>query len=105
MIATRSERLNSRLARREPATHRYALGQSVRLKASFNTGPESREIYQITGRLPARGDSLQYRIRSETERHERMATEDNLEPVRVSRDDEDATLLKKTFGNGQGTKA
>ncbi|MDX8501967.1 hypothetical protein RFM99_26590 [Mesorhizobium sp. VK4C] len=105
MISTRSQRLNSRLARREPATHRYALGQSVRLKTSFNTVPKSSEIYQITGRLPARGDSLQYRIRSETERHERVATEDNLEPVRVSRNDEDATLLERTFGIGQGTKA
>ncbi|MDX8440630.1 hypothetical protein [Mesorhizobium australafricanum] len=105
MITTRSGRLNSRHVSREPAIHRYALGQSVRLKASFNTVPQSGEIYQITGRLPARGDSLQYRIRSETERYERMATEDNIEPVRVSRDDEDAALLKRTFGNGQGTKA
>ncbi|WFP74972.1 hypothetical protein [Mesorhizobium sp. WSM4906] len=105
MISTHPERLNSRLTRREAATHRYSLGQSVRLKSSFNTVQDSREIYQITARLPARGDSLQYRIRSEAERHERMATEDSLEPVRASRDDEGAALLKRTFGNGQGTKA
>ncbi|WP_430694646.1 hypothetical protein [Mesorhizobium dulcispinae] len=105
MISIRSERLNSRPTRHEAATHCYSLGQSVRLKRSFNTIQESREIYQITARLPPRGDSLQYRIRSEAERHERMATEDSLEPVRASRDDEDAALLKRTFGNGQRTKA
>jgi hypothetical protein len=105
MISIRSERLNSRPTRREAATHRYSLGQSVRLKRSFNTIQQSHEIYQITARLPPRGDSLQYRIRSEAENHERMATEDSLEPVHASRDDEDAALLKRTFSNGQGTKA
>ncbi|RRH96029.1 hypothetical protein EH240_23755 [Mesorhizobium tamadayense] len=105
MISTRSERLNSRPMRREAATHRYSLGQSVRLKGSFNTIPKSREIYQITATLPPRGDVLQYRIRSDAESHERVATEDSLEPVRVARDDEDAALLKRTFGDGQGTKA
>lgn len=104
MITIRSERLNGRPTRREAATHRYSLGQSVRLKRSFNTIQESREIYQITARLPPRGGSLQYRIRSEAERHERMATEDSLDPVRA-RDDEGTALLERTFGNGQGTKA
>ncbi|RWM33109.1 hypothetical protein [Mesorhizobium sp.] len=105
MISIRSERPDSRLTRRESATHRYSLGQSVRLKRSFNTVQESREIYQITARLPPRGDSRQYRIRSEAERHERMATEDSLEPVHASRNDEGAVLLERTFGDGQGTKA
>jgi hypothetical protein len=105
MIPARSEGGNNRPPRRETATHRYSLGQSVRLKRSFNTVQEPREIYRITARLPPRGDSLQYRIRSEAERHERMATEDSLEPVSASRGDEDAMLFESTFGNGQGAKA
>jgi hypothetical protein len=39
------------------------------------------EIYRITGLLPARDDSLQYRIRSDEERHERVVREDELEEM------------------------
>jgi hypothetical protein len=33
------------------------------------------------------------------------ATEDSLEPARISPDDQSETLLERTFGHGQGTKA
>jgi hypothetical protein len=105
MTSTSFLRRNIRPAHREAPTHIYALGQSVRLKGSFGTFPKSTEIYHVTGRLPARGDSLQYRIRSDGERCERVTTEDSLEPVPVPPDDENATLLERTFGHGQGTKA
>lgn len=106
MTATGFIRRNGgRPTHHEAPTHLYALGQSVRLKGSFSTFPKSTEIYQITGRLPPRGDSLQYRIRSDGERYERMATEDSLEPVPILPDEEGETLLERTFGHGQGTKA
>jgi hypothetical protein len=105
MTATGFMRRNSRLTHHEAPIHLYALGQSVRLKRSFSTFPKSTEIYHITGRLQPRGDSLQYRIRSHGERYERMATEDSLEPVPVLPDEEGETLLERTFGHGQGTKA
>jgi len=105
MTSTSFMRSNIRPMHHEAPTHLYALGQSVRLKGSFSTFPKSTEIYHVTGRLPARGDSLQYRIRGDSERYERVTTEDSLEPVPVPPDDESATLLERTFGRGQGTKA
>lgn len=105
MTATSFMRRNIRPTHREAPTHLYALGESVRLKGSFSTFPKSKEIYHVTGRLPPRGDSLQYRIHSDGERYERMATEDSLEPVPASPDEKGETLLERTFGDGQGTKA
>jgi hypothetical protein len=62
--------------------HRFTIGQSVRLRQKFGS-PVGRgaEIYEVTGTLPARDNSPQYRIRSSEERHERVTTEDSLEQV------------------------
>jgi hypothetical protein len=95
---------NPRPLRREAATHLYAVGQAVRLKGRFGSFPKTAEIYHITGMLPPREDSPQYRIRSDEERHERVTTQDSLEAVRESPDSENTTLLERTFGHGQGTK-
>jgi hypothetical protein len=100
MIAPRTSR--SREPARDTATHRFAVGQAVRLKGGF--GRPVLDIYHITGTLPPRGDSLQYRIRNDDERHERVTTEDNLEPVSMSKADAGATLIERTFGHGQGTE-
>jgi hypothetical protein len=51
-----------------------------------------------TGTLPPSGGSPQYRIRNDHEHHERVTTQDRLEPVRISSADEGATLIEKTFG-------
>jgi hypothetical protein len=59
--------------------HRFAIGQSVRLRGRFGLPLDTAEIYRITGTLPARDNSPQYRMRNDEERHERVATEDNLE--------------------------
>jgi len=87
--------------RRETPTHLFALGQTVRLRGNF---PKTSEVYRITGTLPPRGDSPQYRIRNDDERHERVTTQDSLEPVRLSQSGEGATLIERTFGHGQGTE-
>lgn len=94
---------NARPVRREAATHLFAIGQAVRLKGGFGTFPKTAEIYRITATLPPRGDSLQYRIRSDGELHERVATQDSLEPVDTSPGDT-ITLIERTFEHVKGTE-
>ena len=60
------------------ATHRFAVGQAVRLKSGFL--PSGIDCV-IVARLPPVGDSPQYRVRSEAEKFERMATQADLEPL------------------------
>jgi hypothetical protein len=63
------------------AHHRFAVGESVRLSNRRGLSTRLGETYRITRRLPERDSSPQYRIRSEAEAYERVATEDILEPV------------------------
>ena len=82
----------------------FDIGQAVRLKSGPGAGPKTGEIYHVTRALPPRGNSPQYRIRSDAEPHERVVTEDRLEPVdEVS--DGSMLLIERTFGHGQGTEA
>jgi hypothetical protein len=104
MTAMSILRRNARANRREAPTHLFAIGQTVRLRGNFGTFPKTSEVYHITGTLPPRGDSPQYRIRSDGERHERVTTQDSLEPARASQFSEGATLIERTFGHGQGTE-
>ena len=62
-------------------THRFAIGQSVRLKGRLGMSPHTAETYKITGTLPVRDSWPQYRIRNDEERHERVTTEDSLEAI------------------------
>ncbi|MGO4831133.1 hypothetical protein AB4144_02375 [Rhizobiaceae sp. 2RAB30] len=72
-----------RLQRRsaETASHLFRVGQVVRLKSHLGASLKTAEFYRVTGTLPPRDNSMQYRIRNDAERHERVATEDSLEPV------------------------
>jgi hypothetical protein len=63
------------------AAHRFAIGQTVRFKGSFGMSLQAAEIYRITGKLPDKDNSPQYRIRNDDERHERVTTEDSLEDI------------------------
>ena len=51
-----------------------------------------------SGTLPPRGNSPQYRIRSDEERRERVMTQDDLETVGILQSD--SSLIERTFGNG-----
>lgn len=104
MTPTSLMRRNQRPLRREAAAHLYAVGQAVRLKGGLGSFRETAEIYHITGTLPPKGDSPQYRIRNDGERHERVTTQDSLEPIRETSTGENADLLERTFGHGEGTK-
>ena len=67
----------------EDAPHAFAVGQRVKAQGWL---PARRRptYYLITGKLPARANSPQYRIRNEEERHERVTTQEDLEPVNSS---------------------
>jgi hypothetical protein len=80
------------------------VGQAVHLRGNFGTFPKTSEVYRITGTLPPRGNSPQYRIRNDDERHERVTTQDSLEPVRLPQYSEGVTLIERTFGHGHGTE-
>jgi hypothetical protein len=82
----------------------FDIGQAVRLKGGVGLGPKTGEIYRVTATLPPKGNSLQYRIRSEGESHERVVTEDSLERIAASAPDSGAALIERTFGHGQGTE-
>lgn len=94
----------ARPPRREAPTHLFEVGQLVRLRDGLGRPALPVEIYRITGTLPPRGNSPQYRIRSDDERHERVATQDSLELVVPPQAGDDATLIERTFGHGQGTE-
>ena len=72
------QRRTARADRRETPMHLFTIGQAVRLRGGFRTFPKTSEVYRITGMLPPREDSPQYRIRNDDERHERVTTQDNL---------------------------
>ncbi|EHK54049.1 hypothetical protein [Allomesorhizobium alhagi] len=89
---------------RDAAKHLFSIGQSVRLKGGFQTSPKLEDVYRTPATLPPRDNLFQYRIRHDEERHERVATQDRLEPVSPEQPDFGATLIERTFGNGQGTE-
>lgn len=85
--------------------HLYSIGQIVRLKSRVGVSSKTAEFFHVTGTLPARDNSLQYRIRNDDERHERVASEDNLEPVATPSLEQDAAHSGRIDWNGQGTEA
>ena len=84
------------------ASHFFAVGQNVRLKTS-RTQPGSKDVYTITAVLPVLGTLPQYRIRSETERHERVTTEDQL--VAIQETPEITTAPSATAQEGEKAMA
>jgi hypothetical protein len=98
MTAATTLQRHPRPSRRDPTTHLFTVGQAVRLKGGFRRAIQAAEIYRITGTLPARDDSPQYRIRNDDECHERVTTQDSLEPLPVSSAGDGATLIERTFG-------
>jgi len=73
--------------------HRFAVGQSVRMKGTFGLSSAAAGIYRITATMPVRDNSPQYRIRSDEERHERVTTEDSLEGIAMPSGDVPTSLF------------
>ena len=104
MTATSLAYRNSRPIRRDIEVHLFTIGQAVRLKGGFGTITHSGEIYRVTATLPPKGDSLQYRVRNDGERYERVTTQDSLEPIDFPQSGGGTPLIERTFGHGQGTE-
>jgi len=81
MIPARSPKHFVRPIGQDAAPHRYAIGQKVWLKDSFGRLLKRQNTFRVTAELPSSAGSPQYRIRSESEVHERIATETNLLPA------------------------
>lgn len=79
-------RLPSRPARHrvEVPSHRYVIGEVVRMKRGLGISPTTAMTFRVTAKLPPRDGSLQYRMRSVEETHERVTAEDNLESAEVA---------------------
>lgn len=60
------------------AQHRFTVGQTVKLKNLYGMPPRTPDTYRVVQAMPHENGPPQYRIRSDQERHERMANEDNL---------------------------
>lgn len=98
MTATSTPQRSARPIQSDAAIHLFAIGQTVRLRGGYGVFTSRfGDIYRITRMLPPSGTSLQYRIRNDSELHERVATEDSLEMVRHEMAEEDASLATRTF--------
>jgi hypothetical protein len=63
------------------AQHRFHTGRLVRFTTGAPTLNRASGAYKVTQQLPTSGGELQYRVKSALEQHERVAKEDELEPV------------------------
>ena len=104
MIRTRQRPGAGAIRQGEPP-HLFSVGQAVRLVTPYGMSRPSVEIFKVTAKRPARDNCPQYLIRNEDERHERMASQDDLEPAGILPISSNDALIERTFSNGQGTKA
>lgn len=104
-LPAHSDRTGRVHRRADVSRHLFRVGQKVTMKPRFGLSAKPGELFSILATLPARDNSPQYRIRSDEERHERVATEDSLEPVDEKAAADGATLIERTFGSGRGAKA
>jgi hypothetical protein len=65
--------------------HIYSIGQQVSLDGPGRTYLKVAGVFTVTRLLPPLGVELQYRIKSETEAHERVAVEQELRVVEVAK--------------------
>lgn len=91
--------LRARRARRgETAAHMYVVGQVVRMRDDTARTARSADIFRITPKLPPDDGLPQYRLKNTTERFERVATQDAIEPLALSRSAEPLSLAETAFG-------
>ncbi len=61
--------------------HKFQVGQPVRFSGNLAHRTGAREGFVVTRLLPVEGPELEYRIKSESEPHERVARESQLDPA------------------------
>jgi len=59
-------------------THKFPVGQAVSFAPDRGQLHTRGETFTIVGLLPVTGDALQYRIKSQTDGHERVVREEQL---------------------------
>jgi len=59
--------------------HKFRIGDNVHIIAGLLGRGDGHGIYQVVRLLPSEGDEQQYRIKSPTEPHERVAKQSQLE--------------------------
>ena len=60
------------------ATHKFAVGQVVSFLPDRHQEHAKGGLFKIVRLLPEAGDALQYRVKSETDGHERVVREEQL---------------------------
>lgn len=60
-------------------THRYKVGETVRMASTISARAPSSHNFKVVRQLPERGGEVQYRIKSAAEAFERVAAESALE--------------------------
>jgi hypothetical protein len=61
------------------ATHKFAVGQALYFSPGLGKDSRSKGRYKVVRQLPETGNIFQYRIKSETDRQERVVREDQVE--------------------------
>jgi hypothetical protein len=61
------------------ALHRFRIGESVHFTSGMAGRGGASGVYEVVRLLPSEGDEQQYRIKSATEPHERVAKQSQLE--------------------------
>jgi hypothetical protein len=59
--------------------HRFRIGESVHFTSGMIGRGGASGVYEVVRLLPSEGDEQQYRIKSATEPHERVAKQSQLE--------------------------
>jgi hypothetical protein len=63
------------------AEYRFKIGETIAFQSSLRNRSAAAGHYQVIGLRPSDGDEPSYRIKSELERHERIARESELKWV------------------------
>lgn len=65
--------------------HKFRVGDNVQVIAGLLGRGDGGGVYQVVRLLPSDGDEQQYRIKSATEPHERVAKQSQLERSTLAR--------------------
>jgi hypothetical protein len=60
------------------ATYKFAIGQTVSFSPDRGQENKKGEVFKVVRLLPEAADALQYRVKSQTDGHERVVREDQL---------------------------
>ena len=61
------------------STHKFSVGQTLHFSPGLGEDSKRKGRYKVVRQLPEAGNTLQYRIRSEVDGHERVVRENQIE--------------------------